>query len=85
MLFRILIVITIFIVILLGIETVRYFVDFRNKTEIRYFRFLRKELTPFTFAIIIVSCLPYVMSILAFVVCYVIHGDVSFMIEYFSK
>ena len=83
MLFRILIVITVFIVILLGIETVRYFVDFRNNMS--YFHFLINETTSFSFAIMIPTCMIYVMAIFAFVICYVIHGDVSFMIEYFSK
>ena len=83
MLFRILIVISGFIGILLCVETLRYLTKF--KKDMSYFYFLIHEITPFSFAIMIVSCFPYVMAILAFVTCYVIHGDVSFMIEYFSK
>lgn len=83
MLFRILIVITGFIGILLCVETIRYFAKFKN--DISYFHYLINEITSFSFAIMILSFIIYVMAILAFVVCYVIHGDVSFMIEYFSK
>lgn len=83
MLFRILIVISGFIGILLCVETIRYFAKFKN--DMSYFHFLINEITAFSFAIMIPSCIMYVMAILAFVICYVIHGDVSFMIEYFSK
>ena len=83
MLFRILIVITGFIGILLCVETIRYFAKF--KSDMSYFHYLINEITSFSFAIMIPSCILYVMAILAFVVCYVIHGDVSSMIEYFSK
>ena len=83
MLFRILIVIAGFIGILLCVETFRYLTKF--KKDMSYFHFLINEITPFSFAIMIVSCFPYIIAILAFVICYVIHGDVSFMIEYFSK
>ena len=83
MIFRILIVIAGFIGILLCVETFRYLTKF--KKDMSYFYFLINEITPFSFAIMIVSCFPYVMAILAFVICYVIHGDVSFMVEYFSK
>jgi hypothetical protein len=50
-----------------------------------YFHFLINEITAFSFAIMIPSCIIYVMAIFAFVICYVIHGDVNVMIEYFSK
>jgi hypothetical protein len=83
MIFRILIVIAGFIGILLCVETFRYLTKF--KKDMSYFYFLINEITPFSFAIMIVSCFPYIISILAFVICYVIHGDVRFMIEYFSK
>jgi hypothetical protein len=83
MIFRILIVIAGFIGILLCVETFRYLTKF--KKDMSYFYFLINEITPFSFAIMIVSCFPYIIAILAFVICYVIHGDVSFMIEYFSK
>ena len=83
MLFRILIVIAGFIGILLCVESFRYLTKF--KKDMSYFHFLINEITPFSFAIMIVSCFPYVMAILAFVICYVINGDVSYMIEYFSK
>ena len=83
MLFRILIVITAFIGILLCVETIRYFAKFKN--DMSYFHFLINEITSFSFAIMITSCILYVMAIFAFVICYVIHGDVSVMIEYFSK
>lgn len=83
MLFRILIVITGFIGFLLCVETIRYFAKFKN--DMSYFYFLIKEITSFSFAIMIVSCIIYIVAIFAFVICYVIHGDVSFMIEYFSK
>lgn len=83
MLFRILIVITAFIGILLCVETIRYFAKFKN--DMSYFHFLINGITSFSFAIMIPSCIIYVMAIFAFVICYVIHGDVSVMIEYFSK
>jgi hypothetical protein len=83
MLFRILIVITAFIGFLISIETIRYFAKFKN--DMSYFYFLENKMVPLSFAIIIVSCIPYIMAILAFVICYVIYGDVSSMIEYFSK
>lgn len=83
MLFRILIVITAFIGILLCVETIRYFAKFKN--DMSYFHFLINETTSFSFAIMIPTCMIYVMAILAFVGCYVINGDISFMIEYFSK
>ena len=83
MLFRILIVITAFIGILLCVETIRYFAKFKN--DMSYFHFLINEITSFSFAIMIPFCIIYVMAIFAFVICYVIHGDVSVMIEYFSK
>ena len=83
MLFRILIVITAFIGFLISIETIRYFAKFKN--DMSYFYFLINKITPFSIGIIIASGVPYIMAILAFVICYVILGDVSFMIEYFSK
>jgi hypothetical protein len=83
MLFRILIVITAFIGFLISIETIRYFAKFKN--DMSYFHFLINEITAFSFAIMIPSCILYVMAIFAFIICYVIHGDISFMIEYFSK
>lgn len=83
MLFRILIVITAFIGFLISIETIRYFTKFKN--DMSYFYFLENKMVPLSFAIIIVSCIAYIMAILAFVICYVIYGDVSYMIEYFSK
>ena len=83
MLFRILIVITAFIGILLCVETIRYFAKFKN--DMSYFHFLINEITAFSFAIMIPFCIIYIMTIFAFVICYVIHGDVSVMIEYFSK
>ena len=83
MLFRILIVITAFIGLLLCVETIRYFAKFKN--DMSYFHFLINGITSFSFAIMIPSCIIYAMAIFAFVICYVIHGDVSVMIEYFSK
>ena len=82
MLFRILIVIAGFIGILLCVETFRYFAKF--KKDMSYFYFLINEITPFSFAIMVVSCIPYCMTILAFVICYILHGDISPLIEYFS-
>lgn len=82
MIFRILIVIAGFIGILLCVETFRYLTKF--KKDMSYFYFLINEITPFSFAIMIVSCFPYVMAILAFVICYILYGDISSLIEYFS-
>ena len=84
MLFRILIVITAFIGFVFFIETIRYF--FKFKSDITFFRFITKtELSSLTLTIISLSCILYILTIFAFVICYVIHGDVSYMIEYFSK
>lgn len=84
MLFRLLIVITAFIGFVFFIETIRYILKF--KLEMTFFRFITKtELSALTLTIITLSCIPYILTIIAFVGCYVIHGDISYMIEYFSK
>jgi hypothetical protein len=82
MLFRILIVITAFIGILLCVETFRYLTKF--KKDMSYFYFLINKITPFSFAIMMASCIPYGLTFFSFVICYILYGDISSLIEYFS-
>jgi hypothetical protein len=82
MLFRILIVITAFIGILLCVETSRYLTKF--KKDMSYFYFLINKITPFSFAIMMASFIPYGLTFFSFVICYILYGDISSLIEYFS-
>ena len=82
MLFRILIVLSGFIGILLCVESFRYLT--KLKKNMSYFYFLTHEITPFSFAIMIAMCIPYGMTFFSFVICYILYGDISPLIEYFS-
>lgn len=84
MIFRILIVITIFNIFLFGVETVRYLIKFRK--DLSYFHFItRNYFTTITQTFMILSTIPYAMSVLAFAVCYIITGNFTTLIEYFAK